>query len=122
MPVEVTYRNVERTDATDAIIEAHRAKLEKTCGYITSLRIAIEKPQKHQRGGRPYRVRLDIRVPPGHEIVVREEQSGGDSRAQLPTIIKQVFNAARRRLETLKERQRGEVKRHKTSVEGQYVY
>lgn len=109
---EIFYHDVERTPFIDSLIHRKYLALYKTCDYISSCRIAIEKAQKHQRGGRPYRVRLDITVPPGHELVVKKEQSGGDSRSQLNTIIKDAFISARRQLEALKEKQHGNVKTH----------
>lgn len=112
LPLEITYRNVVKSDYIDNIIRVNSIKLDKICDYITSCRVAIEKPQAHQRGGRPYRVRIDITVPPGHEIVVKKDQTKGDSSTQLSTIIKKAFEAAYRQLRSLKERQRGEVKIH----------
>jgi ribosome-associated translation inhibitor RaiA len=112
IPLEITYRNVEKTADVDDLVRDYAEKLEKVCGYISGCRVAIEKSQKHQRGGRPFRVRLDITVPPGHEIVVREEQSGGEKSTPLAAIIKKAFIVARRQAESLKERQLGKVKRH----------
>ena len=110
--IEITYRDVDRTPFIDELIRENNTRLIRTYSHISSCRVSVERNQKHQRGGRPYRVRLDIKVPPGHELVVRKEQTGGDSRAELPSVIKEAFLAARRQLEALKEKQRGEVKKH----------
>ncbi len=115
IPLELTFRNVQKTDSIEQLIREKVLKLEQVCNYLISCRVAIEKPQEHQRIGNPYRVRIDISVPPGHEIIVKRESSKGDMHDQLPAIIRDAFSAARRQLQ---ERQRREVKVHpKQSVE-----
>ncbi len=53
-----------------------------------------------------------MRVPPGHELVVKREPSKGDMHDPLPTVLRKAFDAARRQLQELVEQQRGEVKTH----------
>ena len=114
VPLEISYRNVQKTDDIEDLIYEKCAKLEQVCNYITSCRVAIEKPQEHQKSGNPYRVRLDITVPPGHELVVKREVGEGEMHEELTSVIRKVFNAARRKLKKLTEKQRGEVKSHPT--------
>jgi len=114
VPLEISYRNVQKTDDIEDLIYEKCAKLEQVCNYITSCRVAIEKPQEHQKSGNPYRVRLDITVPPGHELVVKREVGEGEMHEGLTSVIRKVFNAARRKLKKLIEKQRGEVKKHQT--------
>jgi cold shock CspA family protein len=112
IPLEIAYRGIEKSDEIEALIREKTEKLEKICGYISSCRIAVEKPQKHQKSGNPYRVRIDVTVPPGHEIVARREPSHGNVHTDLPAEIREAFDAVRRQLKELVERQRGEMKTH----------
>lgn len=112
MPMDVTYREVTRTDALDRVIRRQADKLERVCDHIVSAHLAIERPQRHQRSGSPFRVRLDVRVPPGHEVVVTREPGEGDLHDPLPAVVRTVFGRAERRLRSLVAEQRGEVKRH----------
>ncbi len=112
LPLEISYRNVNKTEALESLIHEKTEKLEQVCDYMTSCRVAVEEIQKHQRSGNPFRVRVDITVPPGHEIVAKKEPGEEEMHKQLPTVIRDTFDAARRQLQELVERQREEVKSH----------
>ncbi|MFW5774698.1 MAG: HPF/RaiA family ribosome-associated protein [Chitinivibrionales bacterium] len=116
IPLEISYRGVEKIDSVDDLIREKAAKLERICDYITSCRVAVEKPQKYQRSGNPYRVRLDITVPPGHELAVVRPSGKGDMHSDLPAVIRAAFDAAERQLKELKGKQRHDVKTHPDQV------
>jgi hypothetical protein len=59
------------------LIREKAADLERLCGNIISCRIVVEVPQQYQKSGRPYRVRINVNIPPGLEVVVRRESSEG---------------------------------------------
>jgi cold shock CspA family protein len=117
VPLETLFRGIERTEAIESLIREKAAGLEKVCNYIVSCRVAVEVPQEHQRSGRPYRIRITLYVPPGHEVVVRRESSEGMLHDELPSVIREAFDAARKKLNKLVEKQRGEVKRHPAEEE-----
>ncbi len=108
IPPEIVYRDVAHRPAVDALIHEQAAKLDRFCDHITSCRVAIEHPQQHQRAGNPYRVRLDVTVPPGHELVVDRGPGDNEMHARLETVILDAFKAMRRQLQELVARQRGE--------------
>jgi len=108
IPPEITYRNVEKTDAIENLIAEKIGKLEQVCDYMVSCRIAIERPHQNQQTANPYRVRIDVRVPPGHELVAERVSTEGEREEPLPTVLRRAFEAMRRQLKELVERQRGE--------------
>ena len=136
VPPEVSIKGFEVNREIDTLLQHQIARLERVCDYIISLRIAIEKEQGRHQLGNPYRVRLDIRVPPNLEIVVTRQsvlhedgrkppepetepemiiKTGLRSRRKdepLVVTIRSTFDSARRQLERLVERQRKEVKNH----------
>jgi cold shock CspA family protein/ribosome-associated translation inhibitor RaiA len=112
VPLKVTFRNVRKDTAVEDLIRQQAAKLERVCDHIVSCRIAVEKPQEHQRTGNPFRVRIDVTVPPEHELVVVRDSSEGDLHEQLSTVIRDAFGAMRRQLRKLVEKQHGDVKTH----------
>jgi hypothetical protein len=73
--LEISYRDVEKSDAIETLIHEKVAKLEKLCDYISSCHIAVEKIHDRPSHGSPYRVRIDMTVPPGHELVWELEYS-----------------------------------------------
>ena len=112
VPVEMTFRNVTKTPELEDLIHRKIAKLEKVCDYIISCRVAVELLQKYPDRGNPHQVRIDVKVPPSHEIVAKQTASEGDMHDSLQTIITKTFRAAERQLKALTERQHGEVKTH----------
>jgi len=112
VPLEIAFKGIPHTDEMEALIREEADKLERVCHYLIGCRVAVEKRQQHQEIGNPYRVRIDITVPPGHELVVKREPSKGDMHDPLEIVIKHAFTAAARQLRKLVEQQRGEVKTH----------
>jgi cold shock CspA family protein len=100
VPLEIAFKGIEHPDEMEALIREEADKLERVCHYMMSCRVAVEKRQQHQEVGNPYRVRLVMTVPPGHELVVRREPSKGD------------IHSAARQLRKLVEQQRGNIKIH----------
>jgi ribosomal subunit interface protein len=111
-PFELTVKDVNKTPELEEFINSKVAKLEKICSHMISCRVMIEQPQKNQDRGSPYRVRVDITVPPSHEIVAKQSSSKGDIHDTLQSVIVNVFNAAIKQLKELTDRQHGEVKTH----------
>jgi ribosome-associated translation inhibitor RaiA len=112
IPLEITYRHVPKRAEVEARIRQKAAKLERFCDHIIGCRVALERPQRHQRSGNPYRVRIDVTVPPGHEIVVSYDPEKSEMHDDLDVVVNRAFKAAARRLKALAARQRGEVKAH----------
>jgi ribosomal subunit interface protein len=112
VPVEISYREIDKTEAIDALIHEKLAKLEKFCDHISSCHIAIEKIHDHPKSGSPYRVRLDITVPPGHEIAAVSNPDEGNQYKPLEAVIRDAFEAARRQLVKLNEKQHDQIKAH----------
>lgn len=121
VPLEISFRGVERTQAIENLITEQAAKLEQVCDHITSVRISVEKPQEHQRSGNPYRVRIIARVPPGHELVAARDPAERDLHDPLDKIIRETFNALRRQVKETNEKQKREVKRHPAQETGAVV-
>ena len=117
VPLELTYPHVEKTDALENLIRKKVKSLEKVCGYVSSCRIAVEKAQ-HVHAGNPYRFRIDMTVPPGHELVVTRNTGEGDT-SELPQIIRKGFEAAKRQLKKLVAGSAGRLKviRHKIPLD-----
>lgn len=110
VPIELSFKGIANKDEIEAVIREKAAKLERVCSHLTSCRVAVEKPQEHQDVGNPYRVRIDMTVPPGHELVVKRESSKGDMHDPLEIVVRDAFNAAARQLEKLSDQQQGQVK------------
>lgn len=103
---EITYRGVDKTDAIEALINEKIAKLERVCDHINSCHIAVEKEQERPRDRSPYRVRLDITVPPGHEVAAESTMANQTQYAELDAVIRDAFDKAWRQLRDLSKQQK----------------
>ena len=115
VPLELTFRHVEKSDEIEVLVREEVQKLEQKCDHISSCRVAIEKNQKFQERGAPYRVRITVTVPPGHEITAKQSESKGDLHEPLSTVIRKTFAAAERHLLKLSEQQNYATKRHENN-------
>ena len=112
LPLEISYRGVEKSPEIDDLIRTKAARLDRFCDHISRCDVAIEQPNQQQRSGNPFRVRVDVTVPPGHELVADEKQTEHDMHEPLTKIINDAFKTMERQLKDLVERQRREVKTH----------
>lgn len=112
VPLEVTFRDMDKSEALEGYVRRYVDRLEKFCDHIDSCRVAIERPHRHQTKGSDYRVRIDLTVPPGHELVVVRDAGEGDIHDDAYKVLHEAFKAAERRVKKLVELQRGDVKRH----------
>ncbi|MEP6808740.1 MAG: HPF/RaiA family ribosome-associated protein [Chthoniobacterales bacterium] len=112
MPVEISYRGVEKSEEIDALIRAKAERLDHFCDHITRCAVAVEKPNHAQHSGNAFRVRVDVTVPPGHELVADEKQNEHEMHEPLSKIINDAFKNMERQVKELVERQRHEVKTH----------
>jgi cold shock CspA family protein/ribosome-associated translation inhibitor RaiA len=114
VPLQLSFKNVRRTPEVEGLIREKADKLGKVCDYLSSCRVAVEKPQKHINSGNPYRVRIDMTVSPGHELVVKNEAGRGNMHDPLDVVIRDAFDTASRRLRKLVTLQHGKIKAHAT--------
>ncbi|MGC9505577.1 HPF/RaiA family ribosome-associated protein [Baaleninema sp.] len=112
IPLQITYNHLEKDPAIDKLVRAKVEKIEQFCNYMNSCRVTLEKVHENPDSGSPYRVQIDMTVPPSHELVVDRSPDRGVQYTPLDVVVRDAFDAARRQLQELKERQRNEVKRH----------
>lgn len=121
IPVEVTYRNLDKTPELEALIQEKVAKLEAVCDHITSCRVAVEQVHTHPDQGSPFRVRVDLTVPPGHELAVTKNPAESVQYTPLEAVIRSAFEATRKQLIKLVDRQQNHTKRHPEQEMGAVV-
>ena len=125
LPVQITFRNMPRSEAVAAQVQEEAEKLDEFYRRITSCRVMIEAPHRHHKSGEQFHVRIELGVPRG-EIVVRHEpslhsavQRGDEEKWEkhleanpqhkdIDVVIRDAFKAARRRLQDYARRQRGQ--------------
>ncbi len=110
-PLQITWRNVPKSDALEADIQAKAEKLAEFYDHITSCRATVELSSGRHHKGNLYRLRLDIRVP-DKEIVVTRDPPEHHAHEDPYVTVRDAFDAARRQLQDYARIRRGKVKAH----------
>ncbi len=111
VPLTISYHGFDKRQDIDDLIREEAEKLERFNGHINSCRISLDQVTgRLENGG--YRISIDMRVAPGHEIVVKNEPKETKEQPAIQSIIRDGFKTARERLKRLSEQQRQEVKSH----------
>lgn len=106
IPLELTFHNMDRSDAVAQKVEERAAKLERYFDRIIGCRVVVEAPHKHHHKGSVYEVRIDITVP-GKEIVVNRGGAHNHAHEDVYVAVRDAFNAADRQLEDHARKARG---------------
>ena len=112
VPLEVTFRNLDRSEALEALVHEEAAKLERRFDHIVSCRVTIEAPHRHQTKdpkvkGELYQVGIELGVPQQRLVV---SPKGKPAQADAYKATRDAFKAATRQLEDYAEKLRGGVK------------
>jgi ribosome-associated translation inhibitor RaiA len=113
IPLELSFHNLEPSDALKASVEAHVQKLEQLHDHIIGCRVAIEMPHKSQKAsGNQPDVHIVVRVP-GKEIVVSKELAHAGhkkSATDAYAVLDNAFAVAASRLKEYRRITHGDVK------------
>lgn len=117
IPLQITIRDVEHSEALETHIREKAKKLDEFFNHIMSCRVVVEVPHKHHHQGMQYNVRIDIGVA-GGEIAVNRDHA-----EDVYVALRDAFDVAKRQLEDYARKLRGDVKTHepkrtRTSEEG----
>jgi len=128
LPLQVTFRNMESSEAVKGWVREEAGKLDEFYGKITGCRVVVELPNRHRKSGNLYHVRVDLTVPGGEMVVKRqpnlralparvEKKAAKRLEVKAPhkdlrQAINDAFSAMRRQLQDYSRRQRRDVKTH----------
>jgi len=111
-PLQITFRDIEHSDAIETHIREKAEKLETFFEPIMSCRVVVEMPHQHKHQGKFFNVRIDIGVP-GNEIVVNR-----DNHEDVYVALRDAFDAAKRQLEDYGRRLNRDTKSHPQEFTG----
>ena len=113
IPLELSFHNLESSDALKQAVRAHVDKLEQFHDHIIGCRVVVEIPNKSLKAtGNPPDVHIVIRVP-GKEIVVsREYKDHGHKKAanDAYAVLDDAFLTAQKQLKEYRRVSHGDVK------------
>jgi cold shock CspA family protein len=110
MPLEITLRNVMPNERyVEQEVRKRSARLEKFSKRIIRCRVVVESPHRRRREGTHCTVKIEL-VLPGNVITINRERHLRREHEDIRTVLRDAFDAAKRKLEDHAGRRRGEVK------------
>jgi hypothetical protein len=124
LPVEVVFLRMRRLRDAEERIREKAQELVTVYPRLLGCRVVVDVPHRHVRGGRRFHVRIEMGLPNRADVVVERGPAGratpGDpdrpmrrkadevdgAFTDLPVVIQDAFDAARKRLATLRQRRR----------------
>ncbi|HET9579134.1 MAG TPA: HPF/RaiA family ribosome-associated protein [Usitatibacter sp.] len=94
VPLQITFRNIDRSDALETRIRADASKLERFHPRITRCRVTIEETLRHHSQGRQFAVAIEVRVPGKDLSALKDDED-------VYVAVRDGFVAMRRQLEDL---------------------
>ena len=120
LPLQVTFRHMETSDAVLANIHEKANKLDRFSEHIMACRVVVEAPHQHHRKGNLFKVSVDITVP-GGEIYASRSNDDNQAHQDVYVAIRDAFNAAQRQLEDWAREIRLDVKTHEPPPHGRVL-
>ena len=98
IPLEITFRNAERSDPVEAVVRERVDKLNRYFEHIVGCRVTLEVPNRTPGYDvLNHRVNIEISVP-GEDLVVSREPNEHDNFNDIYVTIRDAFDAAERQL------------------------
>jgi ribosome-associated translation inhibitor RaiA/cold shock CspA family protein len=105
VPLEISYHNIDKSQAADEAIRSHVADLEEIYDRITSCRVRVDRTNDNNTHSIPPVVRIELNIPGHKNIVVAHEPDHLQRKFQAPDLynaINEAFRIAERELRDLK--------------------
>jgi ribosomal subunit interface protein len=115
IPLQVSFSNMDPSDAVRARIEALTAKLDRFSDRIMSCRVVVRAPNRRQTSGKLYHVSIDLTLP-GHEIAINRASPKHQEHEDVYVAVRDAFDALTRKLEDVTRQRRGDVKTHEEAM------
>lgn len=119
-PVEISFRNLDHSDAVEANIREKVAQLERFHERIHYIRVIVEAEHRHGHKGHIYDVNITVGVP-GKDVAVTRTGPLDHAHENVYVAVRDAFRAATRILEDHVRISRGDVKAHEAPLHGKVV-
>jgi ribosomal subunit interface protein len=110
-PTQVTFRDMDVSDALEARCWKEASKLEKYFDGIVGCHVTIAESHHRHRQGNMVEIRINLFVP-GRELVVNREPTEHQEDEDAEVAIREAFDRMKRQLQDYVRKLRGQVKHH----------
>lgn len=111
IPLEIAFKNIEKSDFIDGLIRNRVDRLETFHDHIVSCRVVVETPFRAPEGGKPpLGIAVEVTVPGSKMLVAKEQQHRHDAKADHAAIVNRAFERIERQLGEHRDIRAGDVK------------
>ncbi len=111
MPLQVTFRRMESSDALEERVRKEAEKLEAFSDQILGCQVVLEGASTRQRKGNLFHVRVSLAVR-DEQLVASREQHDNHAHENAYVAVRDAFDAVQRQLEQHTGRRRAPLKSH----------
>lgn len=97
IPLEMTFRHLDRSEHIEALAQAHVKRLADVYDRIVSCQVIIDAPHQHHRKGNHYHVDIHLTVP-RRQLIVDSHPTEHDAAQNLAAAVHEAFDNMRRQL------------------------
>lgn len=112
VPLDISFQNMEPSEALRAEVEREARRLEKFHDRITSCHVTVTAPGARHRQGGPFEIGIRIAMPQHKDIIVNKTHGDVPEHEHATVAIKNAFALAQRQIEDAARKMRGDVKPH----------
>ncbi|WP_404364128.1 HPF/RaiA family ribosome-associated protein [Marinobacter sp.] len=112
IPLEIKFDDVDSSGWIEDYVRERAEKLDRLCDNLMSCRVVVERAQHSHQTGNPYRVRVEVTLPPKKDLVADKEGTVGDPHVQLRPVIRRAFEAMEKQIQKETAKRSGAVKNH----------
>src|SRR5579885_2821395 len=95
-PLEINFRNMDRSESLAAAIGEKCAHLERLYHHVIGMQVTMEMPHKHHEHGNHYKVTIEVDVP-GQRLVASHSSEKRARHEELHPTINDAFRAIGRK-------------------------
>ena len=114
-PLQITFRDIDHSDAIESRIREKIAKLDTFYNHITACKVVVEQVQRHQHQGKLHNVSIYMSVP-GKDLSVSRHPD-----ENLYLAIQHAIDSMREQLDAYHRRLYGDTKDHGERLSGEIV-
>lgn len=105
-PLQISFRNMDRSDAVEAAVRERVDKLERYVDHITSCQVMVEAPHRQHHKGKIYHIRIEIGLPGRPELVISRDPAAAHAHEDIFVAVRDAFDAADRQVEEMVRKRR----------------
>jgi len=117
IPMQITFRHMETSEAVEANIRKHVDKLEQFHNNIMGCQVIVDLPDQHKHKGGVFSIHIHLTIP-GEEIVVSSKQDDAHAHEDVYVALRDAFKAAQRQLDSRMAKMKKKVKTHAAPLHG----